>query len=179
MLELQRDWAHKDTYDAVMDIVKTHYGAYGIGVEYVYTMVHKAPPTVFSRVRDPVGRDSPLDGRQARIAHEGVPRVPRRRPPGRRRLQPARRPVSGPPVVALIGLLGILLGEQIIPVGRQMISGAPSAPHGSRCGVGIISSAAAGRPRRPTGPDAHQRCAGGSIMSGTGTVPDLILHHGG
>jgi len=46
MLELQRDWAQKDTYDAVMDIVKTHYGAYGIGVEYVYTMVHKAPPTV-------------------------------------------------------------------------------------------------------------------------------------
>src|SRR5216683_1034855 len=47
MLELQRDWAEKDTYGAVMDIVKTHYGAYGIGVEYVYTMVHKAPPTVF------------------------------------------------------------------------------------------------------------------------------------
>src|SRR5882724_160063 len=32
MLEFQRDWAEKDTYDAVMDIVKTHYGAYGIGV---------------------------------------------------------------------------------------------------------------------------------------------------
>jgi len=47
MLEWQRDWAQKDTYDAVMDIVKTHYGAYGIGVEYCYTMVHKAPPTVF------------------------------------------------------------------------------------------------------------------------------------
>ncbi len=28
-----------------------------------------------------------------------------------------------PPVVALIGLLGILLGEQIVPVGRQMIAG--------------------------------------------------------
>ena len=47
LLELQRDWAEKDTYDAVMDIVKTHYGAYGVGVEYVYTMVHNAPPTVF------------------------------------------------------------------------------------------------------------------------------------
>ena len=35
------------SYDAVMDIVKTHHGAYGIGVEYAYTMVHKAPPTVF------------------------------------------------------------------------------------------------------------------------------------
>jgi XapX domain-containing protein len=28
-----------------------------------------------------------------------------------------------PPVVALVGLLGILLGEQIIPVGRDMIAG--------------------------------------------------------
>lgn len=45
MLEWQRDWAHKDTYDAVMDIVKTHYGAYGMGVEYAYTMVHGAPAT--------------------------------------------------------------------------------------------------------------------------------------
>jgi nicotinamidase-related amidase len=45
MLEWQRDWAHKDTYDAVMDIAKRHYGAYGIGVEYAYTMVHGAPPT--------------------------------------------------------------------------------------------------------------------------------------
>jgi nicotinamidase-related amidase len=47
MLEWQRDWAHRDTYDAVMDIVKTHYGAYGIGVEYAYTMVHGAPETTF------------------------------------------------------------------------------------------------------------------------------------
>jgi len=28
----------------VMDIVKNHYGAYGIGVEYAYTMVHGAQP---------------------------------------------------------------------------------------------------------------------------------------
>jgi nicotinamidase-related amidase len=47
MLEWQRDWAEKDTYDAVMDIVKTHCGAYGIGVEYAYTMVHGASPTKF------------------------------------------------------------------------------------------------------------------------------------
>ena len=45
MLELQRDWALKDTYDAVMDVVKHHFGAYGAGVEYVYTMVHGAPAT--------------------------------------------------------------------------------------------------------------------------------------
>lgn len=47
MLEWQRDWAEKDTYDAVMDIVKTHCGAYGAGVEYAYTMVHNLPPTKF------------------------------------------------------------------------------------------------------------------------------------
>jgi nicotinamidase-related amidase len=45
MLEWQRDWALRDTYDAVMDIVKTHCGAYGIGVEYAYTMVHGLPST--------------------------------------------------------------------------------------------------------------------------------------
>jgi XapX domain-containing protein len=32
-----------------------------------------------------------------------------------------------PPVVALIGLLGILIGEQIIPVGRHMLEGAHMA----------------------------------------------------
>jgi nicotinamidase-related amidase len=47
MLEWQRDWAHKDTYDAVMDIAKNHYGVYGVGVEYAYTMVHKAPETKY------------------------------------------------------------------------------------------------------------------------------------
>jgi nicotinamidase-related amidase len=47
LLEWQRDWAHRGTYDAVMDIVKNHCGAYGVGVEYAYTMVHGAPPTLF------------------------------------------------------------------------------------------------------------------------------------
>jgi nicotinamidase-related amidase len=45
VLEWQRDWAERDTYDAVMDIAKSHYGAYGMGVEYAYTMVHGAAPT--------------------------------------------------------------------------------------------------------------------------------------
>jgi nicotinamidase-related amidase len=45
MLELQRDWAQRDTYDAVMDVVKAHCGAYGAGVEYAYTMVHGAEAT--------------------------------------------------------------------------------------------------------------------------------------
>ena len=51
MLEWQRDWANRDTYDAVMDVVKNHYGAYGMGVEYAYTMVHGAPPTVIRSTR--------------------------------------------------------------------------------------------------------------------------------
>lgn len=46
LLEWQRDWAHRDTYDAVMDLVKEHSGAYGMGVDYAYTMVHKAPERV-------------------------------------------------------------------------------------------------------------------------------------
>jgi len=43
LLEWQRDWANRDSYDAVMAIVKEHSGAYGMGVDYAYTMVHKAP----------------------------------------------------------------------------------------------------------------------------------------
>ncbi|PVB62484.1 hydrolase [Labrenzia sp. 011] len=42
LLEWQRDWARRDTYDAVMDLVREHSGAYGMGVDYAYTMVHKA-----------------------------------------------------------------------------------------------------------------------------------------
>ncbi len=55
MLEWQRDWAHRGTYDAVMDIAKTHFGAYGMGVEYAYTMVHGAPPTVLPQYTAPNG----------------------------------------------------------------------------------------------------------------------------
>jgi len=43
LLEFQRDWANKKTYDAVLDIVKEHSGAYGMGVEYASTMVHGQP----------------------------------------------------------------------------------------------------------------------------------------
>ncbi|MEZ5934050.1 MAG: hydrolase [Alphaproteobacteria bacterium] len=43
LLEWQRDWARKETYDATLDIVKEHSGAYGMGVDYAVTMVHKAP----------------------------------------------------------------------------------------------------------------------------------------
>lgn len=49
LLEWQRDWAAKDTYDAVLDIIKTPCGAYGMGVEYASTMLHGAPATRFPR----------------------------------------------------------------------------------------------------------------------------------
>jgi nicotinamidase-related amidase len=55
MLEWQRDCAERDTYDAVMDIVKNHCGAYGVGVEYAYTMVHGAPATKFPEYIIPTG----------------------------------------------------------------------------------------------------------------------------
>jgi nicotinamidase-related amidase len=54
LLEWQRDWAHRETYDGVMDIVKTHFGAYGMGVEYAYTMVHGAKPTNYPSYAPPV-----------------------------------------------------------------------------------------------------------------------------
>ena len=43
LLEWQRDWARREHYDALMGLIKQHGGAYGVGVEYAYTMVHKAP----------------------------------------------------------------------------------------------------------------------------------------
>ena len=47
MLEWQRDWGLTETYNAVMDVVKTHGGSYGVGVEYAYTMIHGAPQTQY------------------------------------------------------------------------------------------------------------------------------------
>jgi nicotinamidase-related amidase len=39
MIEWQRDWSNKDTYNGVMTIVKDHGGAYGLGVEYAESML--------------------------------------------------------------------------------------------------------------------------------------------
>jgi XapX domain-containing protein len=45
-----------------------------------------------------------------------------------------------PPVVALVGLLGILVGEQVIPVGRQLFAGTSFriAWHRSQCGAHVF-----------------------------------------
>ncbi|MGB6859456.1 MAG: hydrolase, partial [Pseudolabrys sp.] len=39
LLELQRDWARSETYDAVTGLAKVHGGAYGLGVIYAKTML--------------------------------------------------------------------------------------------------------------------------------------------
>jgi nicotinamidase-related amidase len=48
LLEWQRDWKNREYYDALMGILKQHAGAYGSGVEYAYSMVHKAPQSAKS-----------------------------------------------------------------------------------------------------------------------------------
>jgi len=69
-----------------------------------------------------------------------------------------------PPVVALIGLLGILLGEQIIPVGRQMITGTSirTACKQLRCGQHVFGA----MPGRHAEPPAATRIVGtGEVRS--------------
>ncbi|TPK75308.1 hydrolase [Mesorhizobium sp. B2-4-17] len=46
LLEWQRDWARRETYEAVTAVIKEHCGAYGMGVDYAVTMVHKGPERV-------------------------------------------------------------------------------------------------------------------------------------
>jgi len=54
-LEWQRDWARRETYDALMGVLKEHAGAYGMGIDYAYTHVHKQPERVTHGERlDPV-----------------------------------------------------------------------------------------------------------------------------
>jgi hypothetical protein len=45
LLEWQRDWAKKEHYNNLMGLLRPQAGAYGVGVEYAYTMVHRAPQT--------------------------------------------------------------------------------------------------------------------------------------
>lgn len=39
LLEWQRDWGRTDTYEAVMKVVESHAGAYGLGVAYAHAML--------------------------------------------------------------------------------------------------------------------------------------------
>lgn len=42
VLEFQRDWANREHYGDLMSLFREHGGAYGAGIEYAYTLVHKA-----------------------------------------------------------------------------------------------------------------------------------------
>jgi nicotinamidase-related amidase len=53
ILEWQRDWARRGHYAGLMDILKPMAGAYGSGIEYAYTMVHKAPQSAKSPQKVP------------------------------------------------------------------------------------------------------------------------------
>jgi nicotinamidase-related amidase len=39
LLEMQRDWARQDTYDATLNVAVEHAGAYGIGIRYAKDML--------------------------------------------------------------------------------------------------------------------------------------------
>src|SRR6516225_4556254 len=56
ILEWQRDWAKREHYDALMNLIKGQGGAYGVGVEYAYTMVHKAPQSAQKPQVVPAGK---------------------------------------------------------------------------------------------------------------------------
>ena len=63
LLEWQRDWADHTHYDALMGLLKQQAGAYGAGVEYAYTMVHKAAQ---SAKKPQVVKKSAGDGKSSR-----------------------------------------------------------------------------------------------------------------
>lgn len=72
LLEWQRDWKNKEHYNALMGILKQHAGAYGSGVEYCYTMVHKAAQSA----QKPHVVKVSGDGRGVKPAGRGVKPVP-------------------------------------------------------------------------------------------------------
>ena len=63
-----------------------------------------------------------------------------------------------PPVVALVGLLGILVGEQIIPVARHMLEGShlAAAWRQSHC-TSHIFGLLPGRHEQATQPEIHSK----------------------
>jgi nicotinamidase-related amidase len=48
LLEWQRDWARREHYDHLTGLIRHQGGAYGIGIEYAMTMVHKMPQNATS-----------------------------------------------------------------------------------------------------------------------------------
>lgn len=46
LLEFQRDWAKRETYNPVMEVIKQHAGAYGVGAEYAHTVLNNQVPSL-------------------------------------------------------------------------------------------------------------------------------------
>ena len=62
-----------------------------------------------------------------------------------------------PPLIALVGLLGILAGEQILPLGKRLVAGSAlrTAWREERCGEHLFG-ALPGRPASTTHPIASR-----------------------
>ena len=82
-----------------------------------------------------------------------------------------------PPVIALVGLLGILIGEQLIPLGKQLPSGTAlsAAWRQSDCSRHLFGSLPDLQAPETT---ASRKNSGDTIMTAPATAPDLILHRG-
>jgi XapX domain-containing protein len=80
-----------------------------------------------------------------------------------------------PPAVALIGLLGILLGEQMIAVGKQLITGTPltTAWNRSQCTQHLFGKLPGRQSEQMK--TARATLPKGLNMANLGTAPDLIL----
>ena len=67
-----------------------------------------------------------------------------------------------PPMVALVGLLGILLGEQAVPIGKQLFR--PSPKKASSIGAGCAHHLFGALPGRGLG--------GAAVISASATTPE-------
>jgi len=63
-----------------------------------------------------------------------------------------------PPVIALVGLLGILAGEQVVPLAKRLLSSEPiSASWLKReCAPHVLGSLSVGESAKPTQPESTQ-----------------------
>jgi XapX domain-containing protein len=63
-----------------------------------------------------------------------------------------------PPLIALVGLLGILIGEQIIPVSKQLLTGSSflGACQDARCAAHLFGMLPGRQPDAPAPPESHE-----------------------
>jgi len=167
VFELQQDWARSETYEGVMNILRGH-SPYGIQVRFSKWALGEHASE--GGARQPNSPRCLRNGRSAMKIYllsagagilVGVIYS----------LLNVRSPA--PPLVALVGLLGILIGEQVIPVSKQLLSGNGLAAAWRQAQCARISLAFCPAARR-TPPRWHPMPWEETFMS----TPDLILHHG-